>query len=68
MANGWPKTPRGSPPTGRVDETNSAIGMARIHLGGGHQVSMPKLERIQNDLFDLGATYAFRTAGSLSPV
>lgn len=40
---------------GTVDEANSAIGMARIHLGGGHQGLDSKLERIQNDLFDLGA-------------
>ncbi len=40
---------------GTVDETNSTVGMARIHLGGGHQGLDSKLERIQNDLFDLGA-------------
>lgn len=40
---------------GTVDEANSAIGLARIHLGGGHQGLDAKLERIQNDLFDLGA-------------
>jgi len=40
---------------GTVDEANSAIGMARIHLGGGHQGLDSKLERIQNDMFDLGA-------------
>lgn len=40
---------------GTVDETNSVVGMARIHLGGGHQGLDSKLERIQNDLFDLGA-------------
>jgi cob(I)alamin adenosyltransferase len=40
---------------GTVDETNSAIGMVRVHLGGGHLGLDAKLERIQNDLFDLGA-------------
>ena len=40
---------------GSVDETNAAIGMARVHLGGGHPGLDSKLERIQNDLFDLGA-------------
>ena len=40
---------------GTVDETNAAIGMARIHLGGGHPGVDAKLARIQNDLFDLGA-------------
>lgn len=40
---------------GTVDETNAAIGMARVHLGGGHPGVDAKLARIQNDLFDLGA-------------
>jgi cob(I)alamin adenosyltransferase len=40
---------------GTVDETNSAIGMVRVHLGSGHPGLDKKLERIQNDLFDLGA-------------
>ena len=39
---------------GTIDETNSAIGIARLHTG-----DMPELDamlmRIQNDLFDLGA-------------
>ncbi len=39
---------------GTVDETNAAIGMVRIHLGG-HPGVDAKLARIQNDLFDLGA-------------
>ncbi len=38
---------------GTTDETNSVIGIARLHTGG-----MPKLDamlgRIQNELFDLG--------------
>lgn len=40
---------------GTVDETNAVIGMARVHLGGGHPGVDVKLSRIQNDLFDLGA-------------
>jgi len=40
---------------GTVDETNAAIGMVRVHLGGGHPGVDAKLGRIQNDLFDLGA-------------
>src|SRR6478672_4109709 len=39
---------------GTVDETNSVIGLARLHTA-----AMPELDamlgRIQNDLFDLGA-------------
>src|SRR5690606_27474229 len=42
---------------GTVDETNAAIGMARLSTG-----SMPKIDavlgRIQNDLFDLGSDLA----------
>jgi cob(I)alamin adenosyltransferase len=43
---------------GTVDETNAAVGMARVELGG----DLPELDRmlaaIQNDLFDLGAELA----------
>ena len=37
---------------GAVDEANSAIGLARLHVGDQVDKS---LSRIQNDLFDLGA-------------
>jgi cob(I)alamin adenosyltransferase len=37
---------------GAVDETNSAIGVARLDADGDHDAM---LARIQNDLFDLGA-------------
>jgi cob(I)alamin adenosyltransferase len=37
---------------GTVDETNAAIGLARLHTGGEVDAM---LGRIQNDLFDLGA-------------
>lgn len=39
---------------GTVDETNSAIGIARLHTGQLPQLDA-MLARIQNDLFDLGA-------------
>ncbi|WP_072395881.1 cob(I)yrinic acid a,c-diamide adenosyltransferase [Hyphomicrobium sp. CS1GBMeth3] len=39
---------------GTVDETNAAIGMVRLHLGGHPGLDL-KLGRVQNDLFDLGA-------------
>lgn len=42
---------------GGVDETNAAIGMARQHTGAD-AVLDAILERIQNDLFDLGADLA----------
>jgi cob(I)alamin adenosyltransferase len=42
---------------GTVDETNAAVGVARVHA-----VEMPEIDailgRIQNDLFDLGADLA----------
>ena len=39
---------------GTVDETNSAVGLARLH-SGALPVLDAMLARIQNDLFDLGA-------------
>jgi cob(I)alamin adenosyltransferase len=41
---------------GDVDEANSAIGMALIHVGDEAVRAM--LQRIQNELFDLGADLA----------
>jgi cob(I)alamin adenosyltransferase len=41
---------------GAVDEANSAIGMAGVALAGGPFAA--ELERIQNDMFDLGADLA----------
>lgn len=47
---------------GDIDETNSVIGLARLHSGGhatqGRQDIDAMLSRIQNDLFDLGADLA----------
>ena len=39
---------------GTVDETNAAIGLARLYTGADSELD-PMLARIQNDLFDLGA-------------
>lgn len=44
---------------GTVDETNATIGMARVHLAADGPANVDvMLERIQNDLFDLGADLA----------
>jgi cob(I)alamin adenosyltransferase len=37
---------------GTIDEANAAIGLARLHVSGGLDAA---LSRIQNDLFDVGA-------------
>lgn len=42
---------------GEIDELNSVLGLARLHCEG--QVRC-QLERVQNDLFDLGADLATR--------
>ncbi len=42
---------------GTVDETNAAIGVARLHLANERDVDAV-LGRVQNDLFDLGADLA----------
>jgi cob(I)alamin adenosyltransferase len=42
---------------GTVDETNAALGVARLHLAGARELDA-MLGRIQNDLFDLGADLA----------
>ena len=42
---------------GTVDETNAAIGVARLHLNGARELDA-MLGLIQNDLFDLGADLA----------
>jgi cob(I)alamin adenosyltransferase len=39
---------------GTIDETNAAIGVARLHAAGDASLDRA-LERIQNDLFDVGA-------------
>lgn len=40
---------------GSVDEANSALGLARLHAGGD---DLAMIDRIQNDLFDVGADLA----------
>jgi cob(I)alamin adenosyltransferase len=45
---------------GTVDETNAAIGLARLHASGDADAM---LGRIQNDLFDLGADLCTPEAG-----
>ena len=53
---------------GTVDETNAAIGMARVHLAGADPAVDAMLARIQNDLFDLGADLCVpERAADLSP-
>lgn len=47
---------------GTVDETNAAIGLARLHTGDLPEVH-GMLLRIQNDLFDLGADLATPETG-----
>jgi cob(I)alamin adenosyltransferase len=43
---------------GTVDEANACIGLARLHTARDHPEIDGMLERIQNDLFDLGADLA----------
>ena len=49
---------------GAVDEANSAIGVARLHTTSD-PVLDPILDRVQNDLFDLGADLATPHADNL---
>jgi cob(I)alamin adenosyltransferase len=48
---------------GAVDETNAAIGLARLHLSPEETLVEAVLERIQNDLFDVGADLCVRADG-----
>ena len=52
---------------GTVDETNAAIGMARIHLAGESPDVDAMLVRIQNDLFDLGADLTMPERDAAAP-
>jgi len=52
---------------GTVDETNAAIGMARVHVRALHSGIDAMLVRIQNDLFDLGADLATPDTGEELP-
>jgi len=51
---------------GAVDETNACIGLARLHTKDD-AVLDPILERVQNDLFDLGADLAAPERGAPLP-
>jgi len=44
---------------GTLDETNAAIGLARVHSGSSEPKLDAMLVRIQNDLFDLGAELCY---------
>lgn len=48
---------------GTVDETNSCLGLARLHTDNEHKDLDAALMRIQNDLFDLGADLATPDTG-----
>ena len=52
---------------GTVDETNAAIGVARLELEPADSEIDKMLERIQNDLFDLGADLCVPETGSDEP-
>lgn len=52
---------------GTVDETNASIGVARHALGPEHQDIGDMLQRIQNDLFDLGADLCVPDRGEPLP-
>src|SRR5215472_15071602 len=47
---------------GTLDETNAAIGIARLHTSGVASLD-PALARIQNDLFDAGADLSTPSKG-----
>lgn len=51
---------------GTVDETNSAIGVARLHTAATPDLDAMLL-RVQNDLFDLGADLAAPETGEVLP-
>lgn len=52
---------------GTVDETNSVLGLARIHLSAADSAVDQMLFRIQNDLFDLGADLCVPDRGKELP-
>ena len=51
---------------GAVDETNAAVGVARLHLSGEAALDAV-LMRVQNDLFDLGADLCVPPAANEEP-
>jgi len=52
---------------GTIDETNAAIGMARLFLPEDQTLVCEMLARIQNDLFDLGADLCVPDTGEPLP-
>jgi len=62
-----PKTNARIAAYGTVDETNAAIGMARLLLPPGDETVPAMLARIQNDLFDLGADLCVPDRGEPLP-
>jgi cob(I)alamin adenosyltransferase len=62
-----PKTSPRIAAYGTVDETNAAVGAARIQLGGSEPDVDAMLLRIQNDLFDLGADLCVPDKGEKLP-
>jgi len=54
-----------------VDETNCAVGLARIHTRGSEDDTLAAIEvdlaRVQNDLFDLGADLCMPVAAGEAP-
>ena len=62
-----PKTSLRIAAYGTVDETNSTIGMVRVHLGPSEPLVDAMLLRIQNDLFDLGADLCVPDRGEKLP-
>jgi cob(I)alamin adenosyltransferase len=62
-----PKTSKRIAAYGTVDETNAAIGMARLELALDQQSVAEMLARIQNDLFDLGADLCVPDRGAPLP-
>ena len=62
-----PKTSLRIAAYGTVDETNSTIGMVRVHLAGTEPEVDAMLARIQNDLFDLGADLCVPDRGEKLP-
>ena len=63
-----PKTSPRIAAYGTVDETNASIGVVRVHLAGGGEPEVDAmLQRVQNDLFDLGADLCVPDRGEKLP-
>ena len=62
-----PKTSLRIAAYGTVDETNAAIGVARLLLPADQALVADMLARIQNDLFDVGADLCVPDAGEPLP-